>query len=113
MLLVVVVTAKLQVCKLGSGGVVGGMLGLSLGCHVLGGTNQILQILGDLVSHGIGISGGHGCGSGFSLGLICQLDAIQCLDAGTHLLLNLIDLGSGQLAGFFHTLSFSSNTAFL
>ena len=46
------------------------MLGLSLGCHVFGGTNQVLQILGDLVSHSVSVGAGSlGGGSRFFLHL--------------------------------------------
>ena len=111
----IVVPAKLQVGEL-AGGVGNRMLRLDLYGGFLSSAHQSLQIHGDLIGYSfcIGIHGSavtaaliikrSGCGRTVSF-----LDTVQCVQASTDLLLDLIDMGSGSLFGIFHTLVFRSN----
>ena len=78
------------------------MLGSGLGGGVHGGADHGLNVLGDLVSHIVLLHGGGNSLNG-SGGSVVFLDPVQSLNAAAQLILQLIDLGGGNLAGLFQT----------
>ena len=105
----VVVAAKLQVGKL-AGSIGSGVMRLDLGSGFIGSTHQGFQIHGDLVCHGFSLIRLHSFlfvtvvikGTvGNVCRTVCFLNALKSIDAGADLILDILDLGSSSLPGFF------------